>query len=117
MTDSMPMTRSGKIMRSILRKIISNEMDTIGDTSTLADPKVVDKLIEQVNGPPTVVAATKQEDSTTVVTKYIKSLVVVVNILLLLRLLILFILFTFNIIFFHYFFKLVTNFYSIIHIP
>lgn len=70
MTDSMPMTRSGKIMRRILRKIISNEMDTIGDTSTLADPAVCDKLIEQVHGPPVVAAtATQEESSTTVVTK------------------------------------------------
>jgi len=38
--------RSGKIMRRILRKIAANEMDSLGDTSTLADPSVVDDLIE-----------------------------------------------------------------------
>ena len=39
-------TRSGKIMRRILRKIASNELDNMGDTSTLADPSVVEQLIE-----------------------------------------------------------------------
>jgi acetyl-CoA synthetase len=43
----LPKTRSGKIMRRILRKIACNELDTLGDTSTLADPSVVDSLIEQ----------------------------------------------------------------------
>ncbi|MDA7089188.1 acetate--CoA ligase [Pseudomonas sp. SA3-5] len=43
----LPKTRSGKIMRRILRKIACNELDTLGDTSTLADPTVVDNLIEQ----------------------------------------------------------------------
>ncbi|KAF0808749.1 acetyl-CoA synthetase [Alcanivorax sp. S71-1-4] len=42
----LPKTRSGKIMRRILRKIATNELDTLGDTSTLADPSVVDQLIE-----------------------------------------------------------------------
>jgi acetyl-CoA synthetase len=42
----LPKTRSGKIMRRILRKIATNEVDTLGDTSTLADPSVVDELIE-----------------------------------------------------------------------
>ncbi len=42
----LPKTRSGKIMRRILRKIAANEQDTIGDTSTLADPAVVEDLIE-----------------------------------------------------------------------
>jgi len=42
----LPKTRSGKIMRRILRKIASNETDSLGDTSTLADPAVVDQLIE-----------------------------------------------------------------------
>jgi len=42
----LPKTRSGKIMRRILRKIAANEHDTIGDTSTLADPAVVEDLIE-----------------------------------------------------------------------
>ncbi|SCZ49379.1 acetate--CoA ligase [Thiohalomonas denitrificans] len=41
----LPKTRSGKIMRRILRKIASNEIDTLGDTSTLADPSVVEDLI------------------------------------------------------------------------
>jgi len=42
----LPKTRSGKIMRRILRKIAANELDSLGDTSTLADPSVVDNLIE-----------------------------------------------------------------------
>jgi acetyl-CoA synthetase len=42
----LPKTRSGKIMRRILRKIAANEIDTLGDTSTLADPSVVDNLID-----------------------------------------------------------------------
>ncbi len=42
----LPKTRSGKIMRRILRKISANEIDTLGDTSTLADPSVVDELIK-----------------------------------------------------------------------
>ena len=42
----LPKTRSGKIMRRILRKIAANEVDALGDTSTLADPSVVDNLIE-----------------------------------------------------------------------
>jgi len=41
----LPKTRSGKIMRRILRKISTNEIDQLGDTSTLADPSVVDQLI------------------------------------------------------------------------
>ena len=43
---SLPKTRSGKIMRRILRKIACNELDSLGDTSTLADPSVVDNLID-----------------------------------------------------------------------
>ncbi|GAA3906635.1 acetate--CoA ligase [Halomonas cibimaris] len=43
---SLPKTRSGKIMRRILRKIAANECDGLGDISTLADPSVVDELIE-----------------------------------------------------------------------
>ena len=46
LTPGLPKTRSGKIMRRILRKIAENEFDTLGDTSTLADPAVVDELIE-----------------------------------------------------------------------
>ncbi len=42
----LPKTRSGKIMRRILRKIAENEFSNLGDTSTLADPSVVDDLIE-----------------------------------------------------------------------
>lgn len=42
----LPKTRSGKIMRRILRKIAANELDGLGDTSTLADPSVVDNLIQ-----------------------------------------------------------------------
>jgi len=41
----LPKTRSGKIMRRILRKIAANELDSLGDTSTLADPAVVDDLV------------------------------------------------------------------------
>jgi len=46
-TDGLPKTRSGKIMRRILRKIAANEQESLGDTSTLADPSVVDDLIER----------------------------------------------------------------------
>ncbi|WP_304639916.1 acetate--CoA ligase [Pseudomonas sp.] len=45
-TPGLPKTRSGKIMRRILRKIACDELDTLGDTSTLADPAVVEELIE-----------------------------------------------------------------------
>jgi acetyl-CoA synthetase len=45
-TPSLPKTRSGKIMRRILRKIAENEFGALGDTSTLADPGLVDDLIE-----------------------------------------------------------------------
>ena len=45
-TEGLPKTRSGKIMRRILRKIASNDFENLGDTSTLADPSVVDYLIE-----------------------------------------------------------------------
>ena len=45
-TAGLPKTRSGKIMRRILRKIASNEFENLGDTSTLADPSVVNDLIE-----------------------------------------------------------------------
>ena len=47
LTPSLPKTRSGKIMRRILRKIAANEIDTLGDTSTLADPAVVEQLIAE----------------------------------------------------------------------
>ncbi|HQF30316.1 MAG TPA: acetyl-coenzyme A synthetase, partial [Hyphomicrobiales bacterium] len=42
----LPKTRSGKIMRRILRKIAEDSFDNLGDTSTLADPTVVDNLID-----------------------------------------------------------------------
>ena len=45
---ALPKTRSGKIMRRILRKIVANELNSLGDTSTLADPSVVDQLIKEV---------------------------------------------------------------------
>jgi acetyl-CoA synthetase len=43
--DGLPKTRSGKIMRRILRKIAAGELESLGDTTTLADPSIVDKLI------------------------------------------------------------------------
>jgi acetyl-CoA synthetase len=48
-SPSLPMTRSGKIMRRILRKIVCGETETLGDTSTLADPSIVEILIEKVD--------------------------------------------------------------------
>jgi len=45
-TAGLPKTRSGKIMRRILRKIAANEHDQLGDTTTLADPSVVDDLVK-----------------------------------------------------------------------
>ena len=45
-TDGLPKTRSGKIMRRILRKIAENDYGSLGDTSTLADPSLVDRLID-----------------------------------------------------------------------
>jgi acetyl-CoA synthetase len=47
---SLPKTRSGKIMRRILRKIAANDFNELGDTSTLADPAVVDDLIKHRAG-------------------------------------------------------------------
>lgn len=44
-TSGLPKTRSGKIMRRILRKIAAGESDQLGDTSTLADPSIVDELV------------------------------------------------------------------------
>ena len=46
----LPKTRSGKIMRRILRKIAENDMSNLGDASTLADPAVVDDLIKNRGG-------------------------------------------------------------------
>ena len=45
LAPGLPKTRSGKIMRRILRKIAAGEVDDLGDTSTLADPAVVDDLV------------------------------------------------------------------------
>ncbi len=45
-TDSLPKTRSGKIMRRILRKIAAGEVDSLGDITTLSDPQVVDRLVQ-----------------------------------------------------------------------
>ncbi|PQJ81348.1 hypothetical protein, partial [Polaribacter glomeratus] len=45
-SEGLPKTRSGKIMRRILRKIACNEMDNLGDTSTLLNPEVVQSIIE-----------------------------------------------------------------------
>jgi len=45
-TPALPKTRSGKIMRRILRKIAEGTHDSLGDISTLADPDVVDSLIK-----------------------------------------------------------------------
>ena len=45
--DGLPKTRSGKIMRRILRKIAENKIDELGDTSTLADPSVVTQLVDE----------------------------------------------------------------------
>ncbi|KAF5096315.1 hypothetical protein D0Z00_002822 [Geotrichum galactomycetum] len=47
--DDLPKTRSGKIMRRILRKIVSGEADSIGDTSTLSEPQVVGEIIDAVS--------------------------------------------------------------------
>jgi acetyl-CoA synthetase len=47
---ALPKTRSGKIMRRILRKIAEDQPDQLGDTSTLADPTVVDALVEHRRG-------------------------------------------------------------------
>jgi acetyl-CoA synthetase len=52
----LPKTRSGKIMRRILRKVAANELDNLGDISTLADPSVIDELIgNRVNRSSTLV--------------------------------------------------------------
>lgn len=45
-TEGLPKTRSGKIMRRILRKIADGKVDELGDTSTLADPSIVDTLVD-----------------------------------------------------------------------
>ncbi|HEY0943250.1 MAG TPA: acetate--CoA ligase [Steroidobacter sp.] len=62
---SLPKTRSGKIMRRILRKIAANEHDSLGDISTLADPTVVDNLVrERMNRPAAEIAAAQQAAAT-----------------------------------------------------
>jgi acetyl-CoA synthetase len=45
--SGLPKTRSGKILRRMLRKIASGELDNLGDTTTLADPSVLDELLAQ----------------------------------------------------------------------
>jgi acetyl-CoA synthetase len=45
--SGLPKTRSGKIMRRILRKIASKETENLGDTSTLLNPEVVDEIIKE----------------------------------------------------------------------
>ena len=45
-TEGVPKTRSGKIMRRILRKIAEGDVQDLGDTSTLADPSVVESLVD-----------------------------------------------------------------------
>ncbi len=45
--DALPKTRSGKIMRRILKRIAAGQIDDIGDTTTLADPTVVETLIKE----------------------------------------------------------------------
>ena len=50
LAPGLPKTRSGKIMRRILRKIAAGEVDDLGDTSTLADPAVVDELVAKRGG-------------------------------------------------------------------
>ncbi|MCX5851690.1 MAG: acetyl-coenzyme A synthetase, partial [Deltaproteobacteria bacterium] len=44
--DALPKTRSGKIMRRILKRVAANDISQIGDTSTLADPSVVDDIVK-----------------------------------------------------------------------
>jgi acetyl-CoA synthetase len=48
-TDGLPKTRSGKIMRRILKKVAVGDVDNLGDTSTLAAPTVVDSLMQGRN--------------------------------------------------------------------
>ena len=47
--NDLPKTRSGKIMRRILRKIVNGEQDSLGDISTLADPSIVQHIIGKVH--------------------------------------------------------------------
>ena len=50
-SPGLPKTRSGKIMRRILRKVAANELDSLGDTTTLTDPTVVQELIAHRHQP------------------------------------------------------------------
>lgn len=50
-TENLPKTRSGKVMRRILRKIAANELENFGDTSTLLDPFLIDALIKEAKKP------------------------------------------------------------------
>ena len=45
--SGLPKTRSGKIMRRILRKVAQNKPDELGDVSTLADPSVVEEIVQR----------------------------------------------------------------------
>lgn len=47
MVSGLPKTRSGKIMRRILRKVAADKPDELGDVSTLADPSVVEEIVRQ----------------------------------------------------------------------
>lgn len=49
--DDLPKTRSGKIMRRILRKVVEGQQDQLGDISTLSDPTVVEAIIKVVHPP------------------------------------------------------------------
>lgn len=49
LVDDLPKTRSGKIMRRILRKVLAGEADQLGDTSTLSNPQVVQQIIDVVD--------------------------------------------------------------------
>jgi acetyl-CoA synthetase len=51
LAPGLPKTRSGKIMRRILRKIAANELENLGDTTTLADPAVVEDLVRNREAP------------------------------------------------------------------
>lgn len=64
MVPMLPKTRSGKIMRRILRKIANNQTEDIGDTSTLADPYIVEKIIEGYNKIKDAAAAAAAETKT-----------------------------------------------------
>jgi acetyl-CoA synthetase len=70
---SLPKTRSGKIMRRILRKIAANEHDQLGDISTLADPGVVDSLVrERMNRPAAEIEKEKKTEPRKTAKKKVK---------------------------------------------